>query len=235
MVLSILLKSPCQNKHFNLNSSLKFSSIRRTVLSYDTFDRSRFDKTVMSVLDVKRHTAIVLIYSPINISGYILMLECPSFNWKSRRLKACSQWSCFFFLLLKGIVSREFLLLVFPWISFPPAPEYSIRTVLNFFENSWRHSQVKVHHGYQRHQWQICHWCQWHRRQILPPVSLVLLLPVAICHRCQQYWRQSRCQRHRWQWDRWQIRNNIRLLWPWTWRQNCIYKLTLLPKGVQTK
>ncbi len=44
----------------------------RIVLSADdTFDRSRFDKIVMSVLDVKRHTAIVLIYSPINISDYI--------------------------------------------------------------------------------------------------------------------------------------------------------------------
>ncbi len=79
----------------------------RIVLSDDTFDRSRFDKIVMSVLGVKRHTAIVLIYSPINISGYIWMLACPSFNWKSRRLKACSQWSCFFFLLLKGTQSHE--------------------------------------------------------------------------------------------------------------------------------
>ncbi len=32
---------------------------------------------------------------------------------------------------------------------------------------------------YQRHRWQICHRYQRHRRQILPPVSLVLLTPVA--------------------------------------------------------
>jgi hypothetical protein len=32
-----------------------------------------------------------------------------------------------------------------------------IRTVLNFFENSRRYSQVKVHHWYQLHRRQICH------------------------------------------------------------------------------
>ncbi len=42
----------------------------------------------------------------------------------------------------------------FSWVSFPPAPEYPIRTVSNFFENSRRYSQVKVHHRYQRHRWQ---------------------------------------------------------------------------------
>jgi hypothetical protein len=25
--------------------------------------------------------------------------------------------------------------------------------------------QVKVHHRYQQHPWQICHWCHRHRRQ----------------------------------------------------------------------
>jgi hypothetical protein len=56
---------------------------------------------------------------------------------------------------LKGTVSRDFLLLVFLWISFPPAPEYPIRIVSNFFENSRRYSQAKVHHRCQRHRWQI--------------------------------------------------------------------------------
>ncbi len=50
--------------------------------------------------------------------------------------------------------------------------EYPIRTVSNFFENS----RVKVHHRYQRH---LCHRCQRHRRQILPPVLLVLFITVA--------------------------------------------------------
>ncbi len=48
---------------------------------------------------------------------------------------------------LKWTVSQDFLLLVFSWISFHPAPEYPIRTVSNFFENSRRYSQVKVHYG----------------------------------------------------------------------------------------
>ncbi len=63
-----------------------------------------------------------------------------------------------------------FLLLVFfSWISLPPAPKYPIRTISIFLENSRRYSQVKLHHQYQRH-----------RRQILPQVSLVLLIPVAL-------------------------------------------------------
>ena len=83
----------------------------------------------------------------------------------------------------------------------PQAPEYTIWAVSNFFKNLRRYSQLNVDHRYQRH-----------RQQILPPVSLVLLIPVtnlppattipaanllpvsttpvANCH-----W----CQRHRWQ------------------------------------
>ncbi len=56
---------------------------------------------------------------------------------------------------VKGTVSRDYLLLGFFMNQFPPAPEYPIRTVLNFFENSRRYSQVKVHHRYQRHRRQI--------------------------------------------------------------------------------
>jgi hypothetical protein len=92
--------------------------------------------------------------------------------------------------LFKGTVLRDFLLLVFFMNQFPPVPEYPIRTVLNFFENSWRYSLVKVHHWYQRHRRQnccrytqhrrqICHQYQRHRWQILAPVSLVLLIRVA--------------------------------------------------------
>ncbi len=69
----------------------------------------------------------------------------------------------------KGTVSRDFLPLVFFMNQFSPAPEDPIRTVSNFFENLRRYSQVKVHHRYQQHRWQI-----------LPPVSLVLSIPVAI-------------------------------------------------------
>ncbi len=87
---------------------------------------------------------------------------------------------------LKGQCHEIFCFSFFSWISFPPAPEYPIRTVSNFFENSRRYSQVKVHHRYQRHRWQICHRCQRYRRQILPPVLLVLL----ICRRYQRHRQQ---------------------------------------------
>ncbi len=91
---------------------------------------------------------------------------------------------------LKGQCHEIFCFWFFSWISFPQAPEYPIMTVYNFFKNSRRYSQVKVHHRYQRHRWQICYRCQWHRRQncnrcqrhprqTFPPVSLVLLIPVA--------------------------------------------------------
>ncbi len=77
--------------------------------------------------------------------------------------------------VLKWQCHEIFCFWLFSWISFLPAPEYPIRT---FFENSRRYSQVKVHHKYQRHRWQICHWCQRHRLQILPLVLLVLLIPM---------------------------------------------------------
>ncbi len=86
--------------------------------------------------------------------------------------------------LLKGQCHEIFCFWFFSWISFPPAPEYPIRTVLNFFENSRRYSQVKVCHRYQRHR-QICHWYQRHWRQI--------------CHRCK--------------WHRWQIMGTISGCW----------------------
>jgi hypothetical protein len=54
---------------------------------------------------------------------------------------------------------------------FLSAPEYSIGTVLIFFENSRRYSQVKVHYLYQRHRRQICHQSQRHRWQIMRTVS----------------------------------------------------------------
>ncbi len=104
---------------------------------------------------------------------------------------------------LQGQCHEIFCFWFFSWISFPPAPEYPIMTVLNFLENSRRYSQVKVCHWYQRHRQQICYRYQRHRRQILPPVSLVLLIPV----NCRQY------QRHRCQWHRWLIMGTIAGCW----------------------
>ncbi len=64
-----------------------------------------------------------------------------SFIWKEFQLKGqCHKIFCFWF---------------FSGISFPPAPEYSIKTISNFFENSRRYSQLKVCHRCQRHGWQM--------------------------------------------------------------------------------
>ncbi len=46
-----------------------------------------------------------------------------------------------FRVLLKGQCHEIFCFWFFLWISFPPAPEYPIKTVSNFFQNSRRYSQ----------------------------------------------------------------------------------------------
>ncbi len=153
---------------------------------------------------------------------------------------------------LKGQCHEIFCFRFFSWIIFPQAPDFNIRIILNFFENSRRYSQVKVHYRCQRHRWQIAAGindtggkfrhqfplCCWHRWQI--------------CHQCQQIFRW--CQRRRWQiaiginntggkfatgvidaggkyWEQYQAADT----WKWTWRQKFIYKFPLLPKGDQTK
>jgi hypothetical protein len=57
--------------------------------------------------------------------------------------------------VLKGQCHEMFCFWFFSLISFPPAPEYSIKTGSNFFENSRRYSQLKVCHRCQRHRWQM--------------------------------------------------------------------------------
>ncbi len=56
---------------------------------------------------------------------------------------------------LKGQCHEIFCFWFFSWISFPQASDYTIRAVLNFFENSRRYSQLKVCHQCQRHRWQM--------------------------------------------------------------------------------
>ncbi len=85
---------------------------------------------------------------------------------------------------LKGQWHEIFDFWFFSWISFPQAPEYTIRAVSNFFENSRRYSQFNVHYR-----------CRWHRWQLkfaavvidtnynLPPASLTPaanMLPVSL-------------------------------------------------------
>ncbi len=98
--------------------------------------------------------------------------------------------------LLKGQCHEIFCFRFFSWITFPQAPYNNIRIISNFFENSRRYSQVKVHHRCQWHRWQIaagindtggkfatsindaggkfCHQfplCCWHRWQIMGTIS----------------------------------------------------------------
>ncbi len=62
--------------------------------------------------------------------------------------------------ILMGQCHNIFCYWFFSWISFPPAPEYSIRTISNFFVYSRRYSQVKVYNRY-----------QWHRRKIAASIN----------------------------------------------------------------
>jgi hypothetical protein len=57
--------------------------------------------------------------------------------------------------MLKGQCHEILCFWFFSWITFPPAPEYSIKTVSNFFENSRSYLQLKVCHRCQRHRWQM--------------------------------------------------------------------------------
>jgi len=124
---------------------------------------------------------------------------------------------------------------------FPPSPDYSIKTVSNFFENSRRYSQLNVKKSSIRkiliilfcHLWVVeetyINFClqvhfqvsaDWYCSHYLPPVSripvanlpLVSLIPVAICHRWQII-----CRRYRWQ--RWQICHRCQQL-KGNWWQN---------------
>ncbi len=67
--------------------------------------------------------------------------------------------------VLKGVWHEIFDLSFFSWISVPLAHKYSNGTVLNFFENTRRYTQINVYHR-----------CQWHRRKAV--------------QRCQRHWQK---------------------------------------------
>jgi hypothetical protein len=48
--------------------------------------------------------------------------------------------------LVKGTVPQDLGFQVFYMYQFPPSPDFTMRVISNFFENSWRYSQLKVHH-----------------------------------------------------------------------------------------
>ncbi len=90
--------------------------------------------------------------SGYNIGGNNISVSGSNYSFTSgtlqlfqilSRLKGqCHEFFCFWFFFMNQFS--------------PSPPEYPIRTVFNFFGNSRRYSQVKVHHRYQRHRWQIC-------------------------------------------------------------------------------
>ncbi len=127
---------------------------------------------------VKCCTLLYTLASPVEITEYNIYVLCGG-N-----------------LDLKGQCHEIFCFRFFSWIIFPQATENNIRVISIFFKNSRIYSQVKVHHGCQRHRWQIsagindtggkfatgindtsgkfCHQfplCCWHRWQIMGTIS----------------------------------------------------------------
>ncbi len=110
--------------------------------------------------------------------------------------------------VLKGQCHKIFCFWFFSWISFPQAPEYTIRAVSNFFENSRRYSQLKVDHRYQRHRWQIYHRCQRHRWQIATGINDTgSKFATGVVDTGGK------------QWEYYQAADTLK----WTWRQKCRY------------
>ncbi len=76
--------------------------------------------------------------------------KCVEFLKPYRLIPLKSPLPGHFTVPLKGQCHEIFDFWFFSWISFPQAPEYTIRVVSNFFENSRRYSQLKVCHRCQR-------------------------------------------------------------------------------------
>ncbi len=106
-------------------------------------------------------------------------------------------------LCLKGQCHEIFRFCFFSAISFPPAPEYPIRTVSKFFENSRRYSQLtginntsetggKICRRRRWYRWQICRQCRWYQRQFCRRCRWHRW---QICHRCRWYrWSTLSCE-----------------------------------------
>ncbi len=92
----------------------------------------------------------------------------------------------------------------FSWISFPQAPEYTIRAIPNFFKNSRRYLQLKVHCRCRWHWWQMEKSSIRKMLIIFEKFTLRCLQPdiVPICHRCHWNRWQICLQCH---WDQWQF------------------------------
>ncbi len=139
-----------------------------------------FSSNIRSKQGVRKHYCFCVVWwfcTPFECrkSTYIDIVFFNTKFWKLSLQPSNSFWR---FHSFKGTVSRDFRLLFFSWASFPPAPEYPIRTISIFFANSRRYSQVKLHHRYKWHRWQICHRCQQHPWQNMETISGCRLLRV---------------------------------------------------------
>jgi len=79
----------------------------------------------------------------------ILFSICRWTNGRGSHLVKSEANACLSQALFRDSAMR-FLLQVFFMNRLPQSPENNIRVISNFFESSRRHSQVKVHHRYQR-------------------------------------------------------------------------------------
>ncbi len=84
-----------------------------------------------------------------------------------------------FFTFLKGQCHKISCFRFFSWIIFPQAPENSTSVISNLFENSRRYPQAKCTTGINDTGGKFATGYHWHRRPILPPVPLLLLIPMA--------------------------------------------------------
>ncbi len=131
---------------------------------------------------------------------------------------------------LKGQCHEIFDFRLSAWISFPQAPDYTIRAVSNFFKNSLTYSQLKVHHRWRWHRWQMeknfnlknFHYFFWAPLGSRASISINFFLQVhfklseivpIVCHRHRWHLWQICLQYHwhlwqiccRYRWHRWQI------------------------------
>ena len=124
--------------------------------------------------------------------------------------------------LKRDSVTRFFASDFFPWIRFPQASDYTIRAVSNFFENSRRYSQLKVHHR--------CRWHRWQMAKMFKQIIFIYFVWTPLSSRVNMYITfcfkfNLRCLQpdivpiicHRCRWHRWQICRWCR--W-YQWRKN---------------
>ncbi len=89
--------------------------------------------------------------SPDTSSPFIPPQDCMTRRRRTRWFWHTRKPVFFLLLALKWQCHEIFIVMFFSWISFPQVPEYCNRAVSNFFENSRRCSQLKVHQH---------HWCR---------------------------------------------------------------------------